>query len=1172
MRISFIHAILVSIGTFSTYANPAGAQGVLNTTITLEPEMETLSVKNLLEEFENQSQVKFIYSPSAIRADREVMVNTKELSLETVLTKVLAPLDIDYKVKDKKIVLVRSRNQVNVKGTVTDAGDNTPLPGVSILVKGTNNGVLTNESGNFSISANANDILVASYIGYTTQEISISSGQDVYNISLAPSTSDLDEVVVTGYASQRKRDLTGAVSVVNVDDMNRQPTGQVSNQLQGQASGVTVIGSGQPGREPQVRIRGINTFGNNTPLYVVDGVPIQNIADLNPNDIESTQVLKDAGAASIYGSRAANGVIIITTKRGSREGKVRINYDMFYGSQRPIRGNVWDIASPMDHANLQWMAQRNDDIVPGSTNDLYGTGDVPVLPDYILPQGAMEGDPRVNPDLYHVNPNFFIADEVNSFYRINRANKEGTNWANEIFQNAPITSHNLAVSNGTEKGSYLFSMNYFNQDGVLKNTYLQRYTLRANSSYNLGKHVRIGENITYSLRRGPSDDGIDELDEGNAIGMSYRQAPIIPVYDIMGNFAGSSGGGLGNARSPVAIQERTRNNRFQNGRLLGNVYGEVDFLEHFTVRTSFGGEYNSGYSHWFTYPQYENIENETLNAYEENAVNSWNWTWTNTVTYRQNFNDAHDLMVVLGTEAYQERYRLAQARTQGYFSFDPDFVDLGTGFGAQTAFNDRTASSLFSYIGRIDYNYKQKYLLGATLRRDASSKFLTNQSGWFPAFSAGWRITGEEFMQNTSSWLDDLKIRGGYGVMGNQLNVDFRNSYYTFAGLRRGSYYSIGGSSANTELGLMPFRIGNPDAKWERNISSNIGFDAALFNGKIEINADYYRKDVQDLLFDPFLPGTAGQAARPFVNIAQMKNTGIDVAITGRFDLGSDLKLTTTGTLTTYNNEIVSVSDNSNYFDVEETEYRYNGNFVVRNSVGNPMGSFFGYQVDGFWNSQEEIDAANAQARQATGNDEVVYQAEAGPGRFRYADTDGNGVITADDRTVLGNPNPNFNYGLNIGLTYKNWDFNAFLYGVAGAEIYNNVRWYTDFFSSFLGSASSNTAVHNSWTPENPNAKAPIQETSGTFSTSNVPNSYFVENGSYLRLRNISIGYTLPKEWLSRIHVDRLRIYLQGANLFTITPYSGPDPEISGSTTAFGIDQGTYITPRQIIVGLNVGF
>ena len=1181
MRISFIHALLISIGTLSTYAHTAEAQGALKRTINITNSSTT--IKSFLEDLERQSNVKFVYSPSGIKANRQITIPDKSKDLASVLNEVLIPMDIEYKVQGEKILLIKNRQEMEISGTINDAGDNLPLPGVSVMVKGTSNGTLTNDAGQFTLTVNTNDILVISFIGYTTQEIRVAGSQQVYNITLQPSTSNLDEVIVTGYSSQRKKDLTGAVSVVNVSEMNKQPTGQISNQLQGQASGVTVIGSGQPGREPQVRIRGLNTFGNNSPLYVVDGVPIQNIADLNPNDIAQMQVLKDAGSASIYGSRAANGVIIVTTKRGVsdgvNEGKVRIDYDMFYGTQRPISGNIWDIASPMDNAKLTFMAQRNSDVTPG--NDLYGKGDQPVLPDYIAPKGAMEGDPSVNPDKYNINPDYFDG-KLDGFYRITRANKAGTDWADEIFQNAPITSHNLAVSNGSEKGSYLFSFNYFNQEGVLMNTYLKRYTLRANASYNLGEHVRIGQNLSYSIRNSPqssertldgalANDGIGELDEGNAIGMSFREAPIIPVYDIMGNFAGSSGGDMGNARNPVAIQDRIKDNRSQMGRLMGNMYLEADILNHITLRSSFGGEINSGFSHRFAYPEYENAENNTVNTYTENAINSWNWTWTNTATYKQNFNDLHDLTVIVGTESFQERYRFMEGTTQGYFSFNPDFVDLGTGFGNQTARTVRDASTLFSYIGRADYNFKQRYLLGVTIRRDASSKFLNHQSGWFPAVSAGWRVTEEDFMANRGKWLTDLKIRGGYGIMGNQLNVNSRNSYNTFSGVRRGSYYDIPGSGNSTVLGIQPFRIGNPDAKWEKNINFNVGLDATLFS-KLEISADYYSKTIDDLLYNPELPGTAGRALAPYVNVAKMKNTGIDIALSGRFDLGSDLKLNATGTITTYKNEIQEVSQASDYFDVRATEYRYNGNFVVRNSVGNPMGSFFGYKIDGFWNSQQEIDAANASARQITGNDEATYQNAAGVGRFKYADVDGDGLITADDRTVLGNPNPKLNYGLNLGLTFKNWDFSAFIYGVAGNDIWNNVRWYTDFYSSFNGSANSNTAVHNSWTPENMNAKAPIQEIDGYSSTKNVPNSYFVEQGGYLRLRNASIGYTLPKEWVSNAKIERLRVYIQAANLFTITKYSGPDPEISGGTTSFGIDQGTYITPRQFLIGLSVGF
>lgn len=1137
-----------------------------------------LSLKKVMQEVEKQTELHFVYSPSLLETGRILELKTTDWVLGSLLNQISADLNVRYKVDKEKILLMRSA-QRTVRGTVVDAATKEPLQGVSVTVQGTNVSTLTGENGSFEITAAAGDVLTFGFIGYTQKDLPAPTSAGNFTVELVESTSNLDEVVVTGYAVQRRKDLTSAVSVVNVSEMNRQPSGQINNQLQGQASGVTVIGSGQPGREPQVRIRGINTFGNNTPLYVVDGIPIQNIVDLNPNDIEQMQVLKDAGSASIYGARAANGVIIITTKKGKQDGEVRVNYDMFYGSQRPISGNIWDIASPIDNARLTFMAQRNSGLTAGS--DLYGTGDQPRLPDYIAPQGAMEGDPRVNPALYNVNPNFFDRN-AGDFYRINRANHAGTDWADEIFNNAPIMSHNIAVSHGNEKGAFLFSANYFDQQGVLKNTFMNRYTVRANSNYKIGDRIRVGENITYSLRRSPQsgegslsgglgNDGIGELDEGSPIGHSFRQAPIIPVYDIMGNYAGTAGGGLGNARNPVAMADRMRNNRSQNNRIIGNVFAEADLWKNITARTVFGGEIVSGHAQRFVFPQYENLENEVANAYTENAINAWNWTWTNTINYKQNFNNVHDISVVLGTESFQENFRFMEATTQGYVSFDRDFVDLSTGFGAQTARSARDASTLFSYIGRIDYNFKQKYLLGVTLRRDASSKFFRYQAGWFPAVSAGWRVSDEEFMVNTKNWLNDFKIRGGYGIMGNQLNLSSRNSFDTFVGVRRSSYYDITGSGNSTTLGIQPFRIGNPEARWEKNINTNIGFDATLFSS-LELNVDYYSKTVDDLLYNPELPGTAGRALQPFTNVARMRNSGLDMAITGNFKLGSDLKLTTTGTLTTYKNEIQSISQNSDYFDVIGTQYRFNGNYVVRNSVGNPMGSFYGYQVDGFWNSQDEVNAANARAREVSGNPEALYQTDIGVGRFRYADTNGDGIVDADDRTVLGNPNPTMSYGLNLGLTYKNWDFSAFLYGVAGNDIWNNVRWYTDFYSSFNGSANSNTAVYNSWTPENMNAKAPIQELNSYVSTKDVPNSYFVEPGGYLRLRNVAIGYTLPEAWLSRARLKTVRVYVQGANLFTATKYTGPDPEISGSAVAFGIDQGTYITPRQVLFGLNVGF
>ena len=1067
-----------------------------------------------------------------------------------------------------------------VTGTVR--GDNSDaLPGVSVVLKGTQSGTVTDVDGKYSISIPdaTGATLVFSFVGYASQEIPVGS-KTVQDVVLLSDVRALNEVVVVGYGTQRRQDLTGAVAVVNVSELQQQPTSQITSQLQGRASGVTVLGSGQPGEAPQIRIRGINTFGNNSPLYVVDGVPTQNINDINPNDVATMQVLKDAGSASIYGSRAANGVIIITTKRGS--GKIKVQYDAYVGTQLPKSGNVWNLLDPQETAQLKFNALRNTNPNDPINDPLYGSGPTPVLPQYISPQGAGEGDASVNPALYNVNPNYTNADQYNNFYRITRANQSGTDWFHEIFKPAVITSHNLTASGGGPQGNYLFSFNYFNQQGTLINTYLKRYTIRSNSQYNIGEHIRIGENLAFSVSDNPR---VNALTEGSAIGMAFREQPIIPVYDINGNYGGGYGQGLGNANNPVAIQQRTRNNRGQSTRLFGNMYAEIDLFKDFTLRSSFGGELYAGSFRSFSYPTYENQENTTTNSYTENSFSGFNWTWSNTLNWQHTFADIHSIKVLVGTENYKNQGSYLGGTTTGYFTFDPNFTTLTTGSGTPTNYSARYRDALASLIGRVDYSLLDKYLIGATIRRDGSSRFQKYRYGWFPAVSAGWRISKEAFLGEVA-WIDELKIRGGYGIMGNQLNVDPANAYTTYGQDRTSSFYDITGTNQTTMMGLQRTRIGNPDARWEKNINSNIGIDATLFKGKLDLTVDYYRKEIRDLLYNPELAGTAGLGAVPYINIAKMRNQGIDLSVSTNIDVTNDLKLNATLTFTTYNNKIVSLAEGVDYFDQEGR--RFNGSYIVRNAVGHSIGQFFGYKVDGFWNSQEEINSANNSVRTTPGDSSSVYQSDVAVGRFRYADTNGDGRVNADDRTYLGNPNPKFTYGLNLGANYKGFDFSIFLYGSQGNDVWNNVRWWTDFNASFQG-AKSKTALYDSWTPENHNAKAPIQETAGSFSSANVPNSYFVENGSYLRARNAQIGYTFPSDMLKKIKIERLRVYVQAANLFTITKYSGLDPEIGttantnnssggslnqsfSTSTSFGIDEGVYPNQRQFLFGLNLTF
>lgn len=1058
---------------------------------------------------------------------------------------------------------------ITVTGTVTEETTGESLPGVNIAVVGTTTGTSSDSQGQYELTApSANDTLRFSFVGYETTLVPI-DGRTAVNVVMAPVTISGSQLVVVGYSTQKKEDLTGSVSVVDLESMNSQPNAQVANQLQGQASGVSVISSGQPGEEPAIRIRGINTFGNNEPLYVVDGVPTQNINDLNNNDIASMQVLKDASAASIYGSRAANGVIIITTKKG--QGDVQIDYDAYYGYQVPPSGNVWNILSPQDMANSIWTAKRNAGMAPGDQDwghVQYGDGNEPVLPDFIDPPGSMASD--VDVENYFLDPFYTDPSQTGNFVYITRANKAGTDWFDEVFSPAGHMNHNLAVSGGGDMGNYLFSFNYRDQDGTLMEQRLTRYTVRANTSFRVSDNVRIGENIAYSVSENPQ---FGTLDEGGPIGMSYREQPIIPVYDVGGNYAGTHAEGLGNPQNPVANAQRTRNNEFTNSRLFGNLFAEIDLWDNrFLFRTSIGGELFSGSGNSFVFPTYENAENTATNQYNADSYYGYNYTWSNTLTYQETFQDVHNVEVLAGTEAYKNSGQNLGGSTQDFFSFDPSFTNLSTGSGTKTNYSSRYEDTLFSLFGRVDYNYDNRYIVSGTLRRDGSSKFLDHQWGLFPSGSVGWRITQEDFFPDVS-WLTDLKIRAGYGVMGNQLNVDSNNPFTLFAPNPVTTYYATDGSNSSPQLGFSQSRIGNPDAKWEKNINTNIGIDATLFDGRLEVIADYYQKDIEDLLFNPSLPATAGSASQPFVNVGNMKNKGFDLSVRTFGTLIGEVQYNTNLTFTSYDNEIVKISDDAEFF--EQAFNRFGASGIVRNAVGHPVSSYYGYQVEGFWNEQAEIDDANNNAPSGT------YQDGIGLGRFRYEDIDGDGEITPDDRTFLGDPNPDFTYGINFGLNYKAFDFSMFWYGSQGNDIWNQVKWWTDFYSNFTG-AKSHTMLYDSWTPDNMDASAPILEDATSFSSNEVQNSYYVEDGSYLRLKNLQLGYTLPVDVIQKVGLSKLRIYVQAANLFTITNYSGPDPEIGfnagggpdqgGSPTAFGIDEGAYPTHREFIIGINLSY
>ena len=1039
-----------------------------------------------------------------------------------------------------------------VTGRILNDNDKQPVQDASIQVKGTTTGTKTNSDGSFTIaSPKDNSVLVITVIGFEKTEVPVSGRTTIPDVNLKVVSAELNAVVVTGYSAQRKRDITGAVSVVNVANLKSVPSGTTESLLQGQAAGVTVINSGAPGGASNVRIRGITSVGSTDPLVIVDGTP-GSLHDLNVNDIQSMQVLKDAGAASIYGVRGSNGVIIVTTKRG-RPGKPVVTYDGYYGTQRPLSGNVWNLAAPKEAADAIWQTYTNLGLQP--THKQYGSGATPVIPDYITPTAGMEGDPLTDPATYALYKN-----------QITKANKNGTDWFHEIFKSASIQSHNVAVSGGTDKSSYLFSMGYFDQPGTLLNTSLKRYSVRLNTSFNIKDNIRIGENAYVIYKQNPSYQGLPGVNNANAINAAYRMPSIVPVYDIKGNFAGGGSQSLGNAPNPVAIMARTKDYKGNESQINGNVFVEVDLMKNLTFRSSFGGTLENYYRNFFTYTAYENAENsQNPNSYIENYGYNNSYTFTNTIRYTK-VTGNHNFTVLLGTEAIDNSGKSVGASRGSYFitnlsnlTVDPNLWTLNFGTpGSQTNANivglngiqTPYTSSIYSQFGRVDYGFNDKYLLSATLRRDGSSVFdASKRYGIFPSFTGGWRISKEDFMKDIS-WINDLKIRGGWGKLGSISNINPTNAYTLYSQSAVQSYYDVAGSSTAPAQGIYNSQYGNPNTTWEQDVLTNIGLDATFFHNKIDISAEWYKKAISGLLFGETLPATGGPATPPFINAGNIQNTGIDLAITYHGKVGNDFRFDLTGTFTSYNNKVVSLPAGTSYFDYG----------ISRLQPGHPVGSFFGYKVIGLFQSADDV------AKSPT-------QDAAKAGRFKYADISGDGKITSADRTHFGNPNPDFTAGLNIAASYKNFDFFMFLYTTVGNDVINTVRSSTEFPQSF-DVAISKAAVYNSWRPDRTNGTVPILERTGNFSNgSGAFNSYTMENGSYLRCKTLSLGYTIVPAKLKKMGLDKCRIYVQAANLFTITKYSGPDPELPGTSVNFGIDGGSYPTNQKVFtVGVSVSF
>ncbi|WP_225865729.1 SusC/RagA family TonB-linked outer membrane protein [Dyadobacter aurulentus] len=1085
------------------------------------------------------------------------------LQVLTILLLSAFPLVDGYAraVPDSRLELSHEQNaDLSIKGKVTDATGAT-VPGATVVLKGSSSvGTTTDADGAFTLSVpDGSTTLVVSSIGYLTQEADITNKSQI-DIVLQSDVKALSEVVVTGYSSQSKRDITGAVSTVDAKELTKVAAPNVAQQLQGRVAGVTVTSNNTPGGEATVRIRGFGTINNNDPLYVIDGVPTKGgLNSINPNNIESMQVLKDASSASIYGSRAANGVIIITTKKG-KAGAARFTFNSRAGLQTG-KVDLDLIKDPQQFGDLLWTQRRNAGVLTNGnpSHQQYGNGPNAMVPDYILAgsnYGLSAGDPKVDPSLYNYNRA--------GFYQIVEANKEGTDWHKEILRPAAIQEYNIGATGGTETGRYAIALNYFKQDGVLIHTSFNRYSLRSNTEFTFKKRVRLGENleISYTENKGYyNNNGTSSSannQDGNPIGNGYRIPSIIPVYDIMGNFAATRAAGLGPATNPVAQLYRTRNNQANNFRAFGNAYMEIDILKDLTAKSSIGIDLNSFNRVGYTLLDLEEAEIEAANALTNENAYDINWTWSNTLNYNKSIGTDHKINVLLGTEAIKGTGRNFNATRTTFFSEDPQYMFLSSGTAGINNAGGGYEWALFSLFGKVNYSLKDRYLLEATVRRDGSSRFgQNNRYGTFPAFSAGWRLSEESFLKPVS-WLDDLKIRAGWGQTGNQ-EIGNYNGFSTYRSNLGLSSYPIGGGNNSVEPGFDTEAFGNPNAKWETTTQTNVGLDATFLKGMFNFNLDLYNRTTSDMLYQVALPATQGVATIPFVNVGEMNNKGIDLALDfNNKALNGDLTYSVGVDFSSYKNEVGKLNNSSSAVLLGPAIRSYTW---TRSVAGMPLYSFYGLQIDGIYQNQGEVDKG------------PKYPGYAAVGKYKYQDTDGDGTITDNDRVFLGNPHPDFTYGINLNVGYKNFDLSAFFQGVKGNGIINMVKRWVDF-NNQAGNRSLRM-LNDSWTPENPDAALPILDAND--SRSQQPSSYFIEDGSYFRMKNLTLGYTLPGTVLSKIGFESARVYLQAQNLFTITKYSGIDPEVTsvGATpgsTVLGVDQGNYPNSKMYQIGINFGF
>ena len=1008
-------------------------------------------------------------------------------------------------------------------GNVTD-NSGEPVIGATVTVVGGqgNAGTVTDIDGNFKVQVQSGSKLSISFMGYKTQVVKAAKG---LRIVLEEDAKLLNEVVVTGYTTQRKADLTGAISVVSVDEIAKQNENNPIKALQGRVPGMNITADGSPSGTATVRIRGIGTLNNNDPLYIVDGVPTKaGMHELNGNDIESIQVLKDAASASIYGSRAANGVIIITTKKG-KEGKVKVDFD---GSiSVSTYAHKMDVLNAKEFGQVMWRAYMNDGMDP-NTNGLGYSYD-------------WSYNEQGNPVLNGISMKKYLDDAGTT-------PAADTDWFDETTRTGVVQQYNVSVSKGSDKGSSFFSLGYYKNLGIIKHSDFNRFSARMNTEYKLLKNnsLTVGEHFTVNRTS-------EVAAPGGFLQNVLQFNPSLPIYTEDGNYAGPVGG-YPDRYNPVAVLERNKDNRYTYWRMFGDAYINLNPFKGFNIRTTFGLDYSQKQQRFFTYPVTEGNVANNKNAVEAKQEHWTKWMWNAIATYNKEIGQ-HRFDLMAGMELNRQDDIYFSGYKEGFAVLKPDYMwpDAGT-TGAQ-AYGGGSGYSLVSFFGKANYNYADKYMASFTIRRDGSSRFgKNNRYATFPSVSAGWRINQENFLKK-ASWIDDLKIRASWGQTGNQ-EIDNLARYTIFVsnygvgengGQSYGTSYDIAGTNGGSTLpsGFKRNQIGNDDIKWETTTQTDLGLDFAFLGNTLYGNFDWYFKKTKDILV--YMPGIAvmGEGSSQWINAGEMENRGFEFNIGYRNKTNFGLKYDITANISSYRNKITALP----------TTVAANGTFGgngVKSVIGHPMGAQVGYVCDGIFKSQEEID------NHAT-------QEGAGLGRMRWKDLDHDGKITELDQTWIYDPVPDFTYGFNIYLEYKNFDFTAFFQGVQGVDIISDLKKETDIWAGLnIGNLNKGRRLLSAWSVDNPTSDIPALTLSDNNNEKRV-SSYWVENGSYLKLRTIQLGYNFPQSIASKLSMQRLRMYVSAQNLFTIksSSFTGLDPE----NPNYG-----YPIPLNLTFGLNVTF